>query len=40
MNRLLTWSKAEVEFCEPIGLAQRVENREIVRNEANLKGYS
>ncbi|KAA0040605.1 retrotransposon protein [Cucumis melo var. makuwa] len=37
---------AEVEFCEPVGLAQmmrlaqRVENREIIRNEANLKGYA
>ncbi|KAA0033871.1 transposon Tf2-1 polyprotein isoform X1 [Cucumis melo var. makuwa] len=33
MNRLLPWIKAEVEFCEPVELAQRVENREIIRNE-------
>ncbi|TYK30735.1 transposon Tf2-1 polyprotein isoform X1 [Cucumis melo var. makuwa] len=46
MGRLLPRIKAEVEFCQPVGLAQMmrlaqlVENREIIRNEANLKGYS
>ncbi|KAL0549733.1 hypothetical protein IC582_014220 [Cucumis melo] len=45
MNGLLPWIKAEVEFCRPIGLAemmslaQLTKNREIIRNEANLKGY-
>ncbi|KAA0042929.1 transposon Tf2-1 polyprotein isoform X1 [Cucumis melo var. makuwa] len=46
MNGLLPWIKAEVEFCRPVGLAemmllaQLTKNREIIRNEANLKGYS
>ena len=43
---LLSWIKTEVDFCEPKGLAQmmqiaqKVENREDVRREANLPGYS
>ncbi|KAA0035476.1 peroxidase 64 [Cucumis melo var. makuwa] len=42
MNGLLPWIRAEVAFCRPKGLAemmqvaQLVENREIIRNEANL----
>lgn len=46
MGGLLPWIKAEVESCEPIGLsqmmklAQMVENREILRKEANFLGYS
>ncbi|KAA0033837.1 Ty3/gypsy retrotransposon protein [Cucumis melo var. makuwa] len=46
MNGLLPWIRAEVAFCRPKGLAemmevvQLVENREILRNEANLNGYS
>lgn len=46
MNGLFPWIKAEVEFCQPVGLAQMmrlaqvVENQEIIRNEANLKGYN
>ncbi|KAA0050168.1 transposon Tf2-1 polyprotein isoform X1 [Cucumis melo var. makuwa] len=46
MNGLLPWIKAEVEFCRPVGLAemmllaQLTKNREIIQNEANLKGYS
>ncbi|TYK07935.1 transposon Tf2-1 polyprotein isoform X1 [Cucumis melo var. makuwa] len=46
MNGLLPWIKVEVEFCQPINLAQMmrlgqlVENQEIILNEANLKGYS
>ena len=46
MGGLLSWIKVEVEFCQPVGLAemmmyaQMVENREIVRRESNLPGYS
>ncbi|KAA0065751.1 transposon Tf2-1 polyprotein isoform X1 [Cucumis melo var. makuwa] len=46
MNSLLPWIKAEVEFCQPVDqaqmmrLAQLVENREIIRSEANLEGYN
>ncbi|KAA0057627.1 ty3-gypsy retrotransposon protein [Cucumis melo var. makuwa] len=46
MNGLLPWMKAEVAFCRPKSLAemmevaQLVENREILRREANLNGYS
>ena len=46
MNDLFPWIKAEVDFCHPIGvaqmmqLAQLVVNREIIYNEANLKGYT
>ena len=46
MNGLFPWIKAEVDFCRPVSLAQMiqaaqlVENREIIRNEANLKGYA
>ncbi|TYK28591.1 gypsy/ty3 element polyprotein [Cucumis melo var. makuwa] len=46
MNGLLPWVRAEVVFCRPKGLAemmevaQMVENREIVRIEAKLSGYS
>ncbi|KAA0032314.1 transposon Tf2-1 polyprotein isoform X1 [Cucumis melo var. makuwa] len=46
MNGLLPWIRAEVFFCRPQGLAemmqiaQLVENREFVRNEAKLNGYS
>lgn len=46
MGGLLPWIKAEVEFCEPVGLvqmmriAQKVENRDIIRGEAKLPGYS
>ncbi|KAL4035837.1 hypothetical protein IC575_004544 [Cucumis melo] len=42
MNGLLPWIRAEVAFCHPKGLsemmqvAQLVENREIIRNEAKL----
>ncbi|KAA0041878.1 transposon Tf2-1 polyprotein isoform X1 [Cucumis melo var. makuwa] len=43
MNGLIPWIRAEVAFCRPKGLvemmqvAQLVENRELIRNEANLK---
>ncbi|KAL4033230.1 hypothetical protein IC575_006316 [Cucumis melo] len=46
MGGLFPWIKAEVEFCRPIGLAemmllaQLMENREKIRNEAGLKGHS
>ena len=46
MNGLFPWIKAEVVFCRPVGLAkmmhvaQLVENREIIRNEANLNSYA
>ncbi|KAA0035583.1 transposon Tf2-1 polyprotein isoform X1 [Cucumis melo var. makuwa] len=46
MNGLLPWIRAEVAFCRPNGLAemmqiaQLVENRELIRNEANLKGFA
>ena len=46
MNDLLSWIKAEVDFCRLVDLAQMVhaaqlvENREIIHNEANLKGYA
>ncbi|XP_031745972.1 uncharacterized protein LOC116406393 [Cucumis sativus] len=46
MNGLFPWIKAEVVFCKPVGLAemmhaaQLVENREIIRKEANLNGYA
>ena len=46
MNGLLPWIRAEVAFCRPKGLAemmqiaQLVENRELIRNEANLKGFA
>ncbi|KAL0533794.1 hypothetical protein IC582_028065 [Cucumis melo] len=46
MNGLLPWVRSEVVFCRPKGLAemmevaQMVENREIVRTEAKLSGYS
>ncbi|KAA0038303.1 transposon Tf2-1 polyprotein isoform X1 [Cucumis melo var. makuwa] len=46
MNGLLPWVRSEVVFCRPKGLAemmevaQMVENREIVRIEAKLSGYS
>ncbi|KAA0038942.1 transposon Tf2-1 polyprotein isoform X1 [Cucumis melo var. makuwa] len=46
MNRLFPWIRAEVILCRPKGLAemmevaQQVENREIIRNEANLNGFA
>ena len=46
MNGLFPWIKSEVVFCKPVGLAemmhavQLVENREIIRNKANLNGYA
>ncbi|TYK19604.1 ty3-gypsy retrotransposon protein [Cucumis melo var. makuwa] len=40
MNGLFPWIKAEVEFCRPKGIAELVENREIIRGEANLNGYA
>ncbi|KAL0540685.1 hypothetical protein IC582_020695 [Cucumis melo] len=46
MNGLLPWVRSEVVFYRPKGLAemmevaQMVENREIVRTEAKLNGYS
>ena len=46
MNGLLPWIRAEVAFCRLKGLAemmlfaQLVENREIIRGEANLNGFS
>ncbi|TYK05420.1 Ty3/gypsy retrotransposon protein [Cucumis melo var. makuwa] len=46
MNGLLPWVRSEVVFCRPKGLAemmeaaQMVENREIVRIEAKMNGYS
>ncbi|KAA0047682.1 ty3-gypsy retroelement transposase [Cucumis melo var. makuwa] len=46
MNGLFPWIKAEVAFCRPKGLAemmkiaQVVENREIIKGEANLSGFS
>ncbi|KAL0540883.1 hypothetical protein IC582_020904 [Cucumis melo] len=46
MNGLFPWIRAEVAFCRPKGLAemmliaQLVENREIIRDEANLNGFS
>ena len=46
MSGLKTWIQAEMDFCEPKGLsqmmriAQKVENREDIRREANLPGYS
>ena len=46
MNGLFPWIKVEVDFCRPVVLAQMmqaaqlVENREIIHNEANLKGYA
>ncbi|KAL4037585.1 hypothetical protein IC575_001182 [Cucumis melo] len=46
MNGLLPWVRSEVVFCRPKGLAemmeaaQMVENREIVRMEAKMSGYS
>ncbi|KAA0035415.1 peroxidase 64 [Cucumis melo var. makuwa] len=45
MNVLLPWIRAEVAFCRLKGLAevmfaQLVENREIIRGEANLNGFS
>ncbi|KAA0035492.1 peroxidase 64 [Cucumis melo var. makuwa] len=46
MIGLLSWIKAEVEFCRPVGLAemmllaQLIENRKIIQNDANLEGYS
>ena len=46
MNGLFPWIKAEVDLCRPVGLAQMmqaaqlVENREIIYNEASLKGYA
>ena len=45
MGGLLPWIKIEVEFCRSVGLAEMmkyalmVENREILRREANLPGY-
>ena len=46
MNGLVPWIRAEVAFCRPKSLAkmmevaQLVENREILRREANLNRYS
>ncbi|KAL0536628.1 hypothetical protein IC582_025586 [Cucumis melo] len=46
MNGLFPWIRAEVAFCRPKGLAkvmevaQLVENRELIRNEANLNGFA
>lgn len=46
MNCLLPWIMAEVEFCQPVGLAQMMqlaqlmEIKEIIRNEANLECYN
>ncbi|KAL0542645.1 hypothetical protein IC582_008834 [Cucumis melo] len=46
MNGLLPWVRSEVVFCRPKGLAemmeaaQMVENRELVRMEAKMSGYS
>ena len=46
MSGLKPWIQAEMDFCEPQGLsqmmriAQKVENREDIRREANLPGYS
>ena len=46
MGVLLPWIKVEMEFCNPVGLAemmryaQMVEHREILRREANLPRYS
>ena len=46
LNGLLPWIKAKVEFSRPVDLAQMmqlaqlVENREIIHNEANIKGYA
>ncbi|KAA0046073.1 Transposon Ty3-G Gag-Pol polyprotein [Cucumis melo var. makuwa] len=46
MNGLLPWVRSEVVFCRPKSLAemmeaaQMVENREIVRMEAKMNGYS
>ncbi|TYK14861.1 Ty3/gypsy retrotransposon protein [Cucumis melo var. makuwa] len=46
MNGLFPWIRAEVVFCRPKGLAemmevaQLVENRELIRNEANLNGFA
>ena len=46
MSRLKPWIQAEMDFCEPKGLtqmkriAQKVENREDIRREVNLSGYS
>ena len=46
MNGLLPWISTEVAFCRPKGLAkmmqvaQLVENREIIRGEVNMSGFS
>ncbi|KAL4038207.1 hypothetical protein IC575_001815 [Cucumis melo] len=46
MNGLFPWIRAEVILCRPKGLAemmevaQLVENREIIRNEANLNSFA
>ncbi|KAA0042008.1 transposon Tf2-1 polyprotein isoform X1 [Cucumis melo var. makuwa] len=46
MNGLFQWIRAEVAFCRPKGLAemmqvaQLVENRDLIRNEASLNGFS
>lgn len=46
MGGLLPWIKIEVELCRPVGLAEMmkyalmVENREVLRKEANLPGYA
>ena len=46
MSGLKPWIQAEMDFCEPQGLsqmmriAQKVENREDIRREANLPSYS
>ncbi|TYK05484.1 transposon Tf2-1 polyprotein isoform X1 [Cucumis melo var. makuwa] len=45
MNGLFPWIRAEVAFCRPKGfemmqVAQLVENKELMRNEASLNGFS
>ncbi|KAA0049858.1 transposon Tf2-1 polyprotein isoform X1 [Cucumis melo var. makuwa] len=46
MNGLFPWIRAEVAFCrlkgfaEMMEVAQLVENRELIRNEANLNGFA
>ena len=46
VSGLKPWIQAEMDFCEPKGLAhmmkiaQKIENREDIRREANLPGYS
>ena len=46
MSGLKPWIQAEMDFYEPKGLsqmmriAQKVENKEDIRREANLPGYS